>query len=246
MKLIFLGTNGWYDTGTGNTPSAFIETEKEYVVLDAGYGVYKINDYIDGSKPAYMFISHMHLDHICGLHTLIKLKFKQGLTIFYPKKMKKYMEMFVAHPFTAAPKDLFYKTKLVPLDEGGHAAPFEFTCRQLEHIDATYGYRMNLEGKIVAYCSDTAICKNDLLLAKNSDLLIHECSFTHKKQSAWGHTSPEEAGELAQEAKTKRLILTHFSGNGFINMAMRKKAEKTAKKYFQNSIAAEDGMEIEI
>lgn len=246
MKLIFLGTNGWYDTGTGNTPCAFIETKNEYVILDAGYGIYKINDYIDGSKPAYIFITHMHLDHICGLHILIKLKFKKGLTIFYPQKMKKYMEMFLGHPFTAAPKDLFYKTKLVPLSEGVHKTPFEFECRQLSHIDATYGYRMNLNEKIVAYCSDTAVCKNDLLLAKKSDLLIHECCFTHKKPSAWGHTSPEEAGELARKAKTKRLVLTHFSGNGFLNMAMRKKAEETAVKIFPNSIAAQDGMEIEI
>ena len=38
MKIIFLGTNGWYDTKTGNTLSVFMKTKKEYIILDAGSG----------------------------------------------------------------------------------------------------------------------------------------------------------------------------------------------------------------
>jgi ribonuclease BN (tRNA processing enzyme) len=36
MKIIFLGTNGWYDTKTGNTVSILIVTKEHNIVLDAG------------------------------------------------------------------------------------------------------------------------------------------------------------------------------------------------------------------
>jgi ribonuclease BN (tRNA processing enzyme) len=36
MKIIFLGTNGWYDTKTGNTVSTLIVTKEHNIVLDAG------------------------------------------------------------------------------------------------------------------------------------------------------------------------------------------------------------------
>ena len=44
MKITFLGTNGWYDSATGNTPSALIDTKDYYIILDAGFGIHKLND----------------------------------------------------------------------------------------------------------------------------------------------------------------------------------------------------------
>ena len=38
MKIIFLGTIGWYDTETGNTVCTLIETKREFIILDAGSG----------------------------------------------------------------------------------------------------------------------------------------------------------------------------------------------------------------
>ncbi len=72
MKITFLGTNGWYDTSTGNTICILVETDKYNIVLDAGNGLYKIDRYISSEKPVYLFLSHFHLDHIIGLHILGK------------------------------------------------------------------------------------------------------------------------------------------------------------------------------
>ena len=83
MRVIFLGTNGWYDTDTGNTICVLIRTKDYEIILDAGNGLYKIDQYIPerNKKPVYLFLSHFHLDHIVGLHTLMKFNFSQGLTI---------------------------------------------------------------------------------------------------------------------------------------------------------------------
>ncbi len=43
MNVVFLGTNGWYDTDTGNTICTLIATPEAVVVLDAGYGLAKLD-----------------------------------------------------------------------------------------------------------------------------------------------------------------------------------------------------------
>ena len=75
MKVTFLGTNGWYDTVTGNTCSVLIQSKEIDIILDAGNGIAKADHYITQDKPACLFISHFHIDHITGLHTLVKFKF---------------------------------------------------------------------------------------------------------------------------------------------------------------------------
>ncbi len=95
MKIRFLGTNGWFDTKTGNTTSVFIETGNCYIILDAGSGFYKARECIKDERPVYLFISHLHLDHIIGLHTLPLFKISQGIDIYLPKGMKEPLAIFL-------------------------------------------------------------------------------------------------------------------------------------------------------
>ena len=246
MKLTFLGTNGWYDSGTGNTPSALLETEKYYIIFDAGFGLAKADELIKEDKPVFLFLSHFHFDHICGLHALPKFKFKQPLTIFGRKDIKKLFKTVINSPFTAPLSFLRYKVNLVPLKEGKYDKPFPFSCKQLKHMDTALGYRLQIDGKIVVYCSDTAICDNDHLLAQDADLLIHECAFVPGEVSDWGHSRPEEVAEMAKKANVKKLALTHFGAARYNSMAVRKNAGDVAKAIFHNTIAATDGLVLHV
>ena len=75
MKVVFLGTNGWYDTETGNTICTLLQTDRFDIILDAGNGIHKVDRHIDGGKPVFLFLSHFHVDHIEGLHILAKFRF---------------------------------------------------------------------------------------------------------------------------------------------------------------------------
>ncbi len=86
MKIIFLGTNGWYTTQTGNTPAVLIDSKNHYVVFDAGNGIYKLDQYITEPKPISLFISHFHIDHVSGLHSLGKLLELIFQLLFYLSK----------------------------------------------------------------------------------------------------------------------------------------------------------------
>ena len=77
-----------------------------------------------------------------------------------------------------------------------------------------WGYRISDGGKYLVFITDTLPNSNAVKLAENADVLIHEATFTHhmrEKAKEHFHTTEIQAMEIADEAKVKRLILTHFS-----------------------------------
>jgi ribonuclease BN (tRNA processing enzyme) len=240
MTIIFLGTNGWYDTQTGNTVCVLIETSKEYIILDAGHGFYKIDQYITTSKPIYLFLSHFHLDHICGFHILNKFQFPQGIDIFGPPGLETSLKRLIDKPFTSPLKDL--KTK-VRLHELGleRLLPLPVRYKKMKHASLCYGYRFQLENKMVAYCTDTGICNNLYELASKADLLIAECAHrSGQKNEQWPHLNPEEAAGLAKTAQVKKLALIHFDACLYPTFRHRLEAQRQARKIFKQSYALRD------
>ncbi len=252
MKIIFLGTNGWYTSPTGNTACILIDSNDYYVVLDAGNGIYKLDSYIKEDKPIFLFVSHFHIDHVSGFHTLDKFKFKQGLDICIAQGRKKDFDTLVNPPYTVGIKDkpenigkLSYDIRVHELSENKNHLPFPVSCIELFHAYKGHGYRFELDGKIIAYSGDTGICENSYKLAKNADVLIHECSWeTVPKDNKWGHVDPIQAATLAKQANVKQLMLTHFDASVYTSFEKRDDAEKKAQIIFPNTIAARDDMVI--
>jgi ribonuclease BN (tRNA processing enzyme) len=247
MKVIFLGTNGWYDTETGNTSCILLETRDYSVILDAGSGLYKLEKYIDWEKPGFLFLSHFHLDHIIGLHTLIKFNFKSGLQIYGQKGTKKVLNQVINQLFTVPFNKLPFRVKIQEISEGTYHLPFLVKTKFLIHSSACLGYRFEIDKKKIAYCTDTGICKNLKELAKDVDLLITECSLKSGQiKPEWPHLNPEMSAEIAKKSNVKKLILTHFDSNIYKTLKERKEAERIAKKIFKKTIAAVDGIEIKL
>jgi len=247
MKVTFLGTNGWYDTATGNTVCILIETEQYDIVLDAGNGIHKLDRYISGRKPVFIFLSHFHLDHIAGLHILGKFKFEKGLTICGPEGTKKVLSVLISQPFTMPFSELDYRTDILELPVEREKLPFDITALPLRHSSLTLGYRFHIDGKTVAYCPDTGYCENALKLAFSADLLITECAYRPGQiVESWPHLNPETAARIAEEANVKKLHLVHFDASLYPTLANRQLAELTARRVFPNTVASLDDMQVEI
>ena len=247
MRITFLGTNGWYDTSTGNTICILVETDKYDIILDAGNGIYKADRYISNKKPIYLFLSHFHLDHIIGLHILGKFNFNQGLYICGQAGTKEILNKIINLPFSMPLDRLGYKIDIYDLSEKKQKIPFTLEFLPLLHSSLTLGYRFELDNKIISYCPDTGYCENAVTLAKNADLLITECAFKPGQASDdWPHLNPETAARIAKEAAAKKLALVHFDASIYQSLEERKQAEEVAKKIFGNTIAATDDMQIEM
>ncbi len=249
MKAFFLGTNGWYDTDTGNTICTLIKAGEVNIILDAGNGFYKVDRHVapDDPRPACLLLSHFHFDHIVGLHTLNKFTFPGGLAICGPEGSREILNRIVNRPFTAPFADLPYKTAVYEMPEEKGKLPIAVDVRPLRHADLTIGYRIELEGKVITYCPDTGYCENAVILAKSADLLIAECAYRSGEGSeSWPHLNPETAAGVAREAGAKRLALVHFDARLYPKLEDRQAAETAARRIFNNTFAALDDMETTI
>jgi ribonuclease BN (tRNA processing enzyme) len=246
MKINFLGTNGWYDTDTGNTVCVLVETEKYYAVFDAGGGFYKLNRYIKQPKPVHLFLSHYHLDHVIGLHALAKFNFKKGLDVYGAPGLKLLFQRLVNKPFTIPVSELSMPVRLHEAVEGKILAG-AVNCAKLKHSSGCYGYRLVADGRTIAYCMDTGVCPNLYKLAQGSDLLISECSLKPgQADRGWGHLSPEDAAAAALKARSRKLALTHFDASLYPRLSDRYTAQRSARRVFKKSFVCTDDMRLEL
>ena len=116
-----------------------------------------------------------------------------------------------------------------------------FNGKKITTEQATYV----VKGKKLSFIADTIPCNNALELAMNSDILVCEATYTHKleeKAAEYKHMTAKQAGLLANQAKTKKLILTHFSQR-YKTMG---EIEDDARDVFSNIICAYDFMKIKV
>jgi len=247
MKVTFLGTNGWYDSTTGNTVSVLIQSEDYDIILDAGNGIAKADRYITQDKPVYLFLSHMHIDHIAGLHTLCKYRFKKELKVFTQEGTKGLLETFVAEPYTVPFAILPFKNSVHELVPGTHHLPFPVTCLPLIHPAPCFGYRLELDGKVITYCTDTGVCNNAVSLARNADLLITECGLKPGvTRPDWPHLYPVMAISIAIQANVRRLALTHLGAEVYRTLEERKAVLEQFSSACPGLVVATDDLTIDV
>lgn len=246
MRIRLLGTNGWYDNQSGNTPCVLVQTEKFEIIFDAGYGFAKIDQFVKADKPAFLFLSHFHYDHLIGLHTLAKNNFKHGLRIFGLQGIQDTLRLFFNPTFTIPLDKLPFPVTFEELDGQSTQLPFTISALPLVHNGPCQGYRLEIDGRIITYCTDTGYCANAVELAKNTDLLLAECTVAPGTEvnPVWPHLSPALAAKIAREAEAKRLILIHFDATS--GEEIREAAELEAQQIFPLSLAGRDGMVIDL
>jgi len=216
-------------------------------------------EHIETEKPVYIGFSHFHWDHI------------QGLPFFLPAYDAKRHFIISAIGKERFGKDIksIFQTQMqedyfpVPLHGMGaeisfHQSPDEsFTVGKAEvgtlkhnHPGDAYSYRIeDVEGNVVVFCTDIehgeSLDQQIVELAKGADLLIHEGQYTPEELAAhtgWGHSSWEQAVEVAVEAGVHKLVITHHDPDH--DDAFLRQIEKAAQERFAGAVLVRVGMEI--
>jgi ribonuclease Z len=100
-------------------------------------------------------------------------------------------------------------------------------------------------GKAVAYCLDTRPCATAVELARGVDWLIFEATYTRdlsEEAHAYGHSTAEQAAQIAREAAAQRLLITHISPR----YADARPLLAEAREVFKSTTLAADLLEIEV
>jgi ribonuclease Z len=212
------------------------------VLLDCGHGatINMVRANVNPADVPLIFLTHLHHDHISDLPFFLleswMLNRIGSPAIVGPKGTADFVKCFLEGgafdvdiraraKYPARQANIEAIRPIVREYEAGiiHDDPdLRVTAFEVDHIPTEitrcYGFRIETDGKVIAFSGDTKPCDNIHELARGADLLIHECTFpeamiAHRLKSGVGtaaHTSPTELGRIAQRAGAKSLVATHF------------------------------------
>lgn len=245
MKIHFLGTRGWYTSSAGYTVCFVVETDGFYFVTDAGSGIHRLDEVVKDDKPIYIYISHMHLDHTVGLHSMGKFNFNQPVTVIVPHALMKDFNTLTNHPFSTPLTTL--KHVNVTVTDKIKELPFKLEVFDVLHSVKCYGFRLHADGAVIGYTADSGICNNLYKIGNNADVFITECTYlSGEHKPDWPHLNPEDCALLAKHSNAKKLIMTHFEALRYSDPALKEQALKSTQATFPNAIAPEDGDVVEV
>lgn len=274
MKVTFYGTRGSTPTPDpdfiqfgGNTSCILVTFDSgRIVILDAGTGIRKLGDDLlaapyEQYKNIIIGLSHTHWDHIQGFPFFEPAyDRRRRITIAICGKYREATDLESIFSMQMQ-RDYFP----VPLDKMGARITFwqpeitdyvspdgiNIVASRHNHPGYAYGYRIEELGKTLVYCTDVehkdGIDPGVVALSKNADLLIHDAHFTPeelKVKKGWGHSSWEQAIEVAEQAGVKKLALFHH--NPYHDDRFLLEMEKECKKRFPEAFLAREGAEIKV
>ena len=247
MRIEFLGTGGFHPNERRHTTCLMVP--EIGLVLDCGTAGFRIAEHLE-TKTLDLFLSHAHLDHICGLTYLVTLPLIQGV-----EKMR----LFGVQNVLDAVRDSLFSEAIFPV-----GPPFEFQAFtagdtielangiQIEsfplttHPGGSTAYRFELDGQKIAYVTDTTVDGTYTEFVRGADLLIHECYFPDNN-SDWaettGHTHTSSLARLAKEASVGRLVITHVDP---LNLDDDPIGLDALTRVYPNVTIADDGLTIDL
>jgi len=231
-----------------------IRTREANVLLDIGSGgLANLREVMDYPDLDAVIISHMHADHFLDLIPL-RYGLKYGpllrdgrMPVWLPPGGEAQLRAVAATFPSEGPNDFLDEVYEIreydPANElyiGNLSISF---AKTVHYIDA-YAIRVERDGASVCYSSDTAPCERVEQLAHGCNLFLCESALGLASENGpmRGHLSAVEAGEMAQRAGARRLVLTHY-GTEFAPGEL----EDAARSVYHGPCAiADDGTELTI
>lgn len=243
-KVIFLGTAGYHPSETRHTVCVFLP--EEGIVLDAGTGFFRVIDRVQ-TESLDIFISHAHLDHTVGITYMIDLLYKNpGVKRVTIHALPEHLDAIRDHLYF---KQLFpapFEWDMRPIEDAFTVGKVTIKTMPLHHKGNATGYRLEfIDGKTLAYITDTEVNESYLPLLQDVDLLIHENNFPDsfkEKAKETKHSSTSEVLSLAKQANVKQVALYHFNPLDTSDDPARL---SESREHFENVVQAKDMMEIE-
>ena len=123
------------------------------------------------------------------------------------------------------------------------------TGRRLNHPGGAYGYRIEHNGKVLVICTDVEhgeeIDPGVVELSRGADLLVHDAQYSAEElvtHRGWGHSSFDQAMQVAEMAGVKRLAMTHHDPEHDDEYLLH--MEKLCQGRMPHSQFAREGVEI--
>ncbi len=258
MKITFIGTVGSALTKELTYSSILID---DSLLLDCGEGTtQKLISLNCINSIENICLTHLHNDHFLGIFSMLWYYWiisqrKNALKIIGPPNTDSTITSIlklINTPDDAIKFDLKFEI-LRNTDKIQIFKLLNYNIKSIRvvHTPIAFAYRIeNINSKkSICYVGDSSSCENIINLAKKCDVLICESTFPdeYKKFAhKYGHCTPSDAAEIANQAEIKTLILTHISAV-FQNEKDLNRIKNQAENKFKNKIIiAKDLMTLKI
>jgi ribonuclease BN (tRNA processing enzyme) len=189
------------------------------LVLDLGAGSLRalLRYGFNFSDIDILALTHLHPDHVGDvIPFLFATRYSLGYTRTAPFRLLTARGFIRFHDllkeafagWVEPPPNLMDLRELVP-DRPDEVRDNDQVIKSAptNHTEGSLAYRVEAQGRSLVYSGDTDESDSLVDLARNTDLMVLECSNPFKVP---GHLTPAAAGRLATRAGARRLLLTHF------------------------------------
>ncbi len=214
-------------------------SDDRLLILDAGTGIRELGRSLlarANGKPIVgdIYLTHAHWDHIQGIPFFAPI-FQKGnhFTICGSRSLQTSIDRVVRDQmspvvFPVTFEELQSRVDFEELAEGRRVGlGYSVSTMAVRHPGGALGYRFwdgNAEGGGLVYVSDNELSPratydegagwrdNFVEFARGASVLVHDTMFTAEEYPSfvgWGHSTYEDAVELALEAGVRQLVLFH-------------------------------------
>lgn len=232
MKIVLLGTGDAFSS-EGRASMAILLDGTYKILLDCSPQViYSLRRM--GYAPnqiQYAFITHLHGDHAGGIPLLalnLMHREKGKIVVSGPEGLGEFADTVYSTFYGIGSVNDVLEIRSLSRDY-----PFKFDYIEGRHPKKDYIYKIEMDGKKIVYTGDTS--KMDLSeFANRADFLFHEAAeLDDERADKYGHTTPEQAAEVARDADVKNLVFVH-------RPAIDQETIMRARKIFPNILLPTD------
>jgi len=245
----------------GNTSCVEMRCGNRLLIFDGGSGLRPLGNELMrvGQRLDFdLFYSHTHLDHVVGVPFFAPCYEAKSRIRFWAGHLEAQhgiatvISKMMSAPLFPVPMDIFAaKLKFRDFTAGETLTPHPgITIRtaRLNHPGGATGYRIEYEGKSVAYITDTEHRPGErdpqvLQLIDHADVMIYDSTYTdaeYPTHHGWGHSTWQEAVRLAEAAQVKTLVIFHHDPDHDDAFMDRVAAEALAAR--AGTIVAREGL----
>lgn len=254
MHVTLLGTSGWMPSDRRETTCIASRSGHALLIFDAGTGLRRLGDpahaaLLDDVRDIHLFLTHYHLDHVCGLAYLGGVAPGRQITIHAPEASLTGIEPEVAlsgllrRPYVPHDWNDLTHLSVEPIGLRAEVAGRVVTVRPQRHSDVSVAYRVD-DAFVVA--TDTPADPGTAEFSAGVGLLLHEGWYQAAGSTTAGlppgyevHSQVEEVARLAAAAGVNRLVLIHL--NPLMDEAHYLQLEATARGIFAATEVHSDG-----
>lgn len=258
MDVTLLGTLGWMPRGARETTCFAVREGSVLLLFDAGTGLRRLLDpehggLLQGAAEVHLFLSHYHLDHVCGLAYLSGVLPGRDIVIHPPAEDLTGVDPVAAvselvrRPYNPVDLADMRRVTVRPAGRENEVAGHLIRLRPQRHSDTSVAFRLDDE---LVIATDTPPDPEAVAFARGAGLWLHEAWYwagdpglahvpEQLRPGYAAHSEATAAAGLAAEAAVDRLVFVHL--NPLAGEAAYLQLRDAAREVFPRTDVVDDG-----